>query len=222
MLASAGARHRTKIVSPKRQVEHDVAEFPRHGVAPHSVAGQELEIGIRAWFLATKVDRAIVKTPLERPSEGKTTRAQLNENVSMTNPQGVEQVASRKRVNMKCGGRGGIGSIHADVDSFAKIKGFSGDEEAGWPGQAERRRVKTGIFEVVKEIVGASLPNKNKVLVEQLQRGALSAPGVDLSIEISPCKLPEEGFQTAFEGDLEAQLDCRRSIRLQVLNDSTR
>lgn len=135
LLASVGARRRQTIVSPKRPVEPDIAELARHEVAPHSVAGQE-GLSIKAWFPATKVNRPIVKTPLERPSEGQITRALPNENASLINSQGAKQVASRKPVNMTFGSPGGIRSIQAAAGSFAKIKVSSDDGEAEWPGHA--------------------------------------------------------------------------------------
>lgn len=62
---------------------------------------------------------------------------------------------------MNFGSLGGVIRIDVEVGTCVETTGPSDDGEAGWPGQDERRRVKTGTGKYARWYVGVSHPNTN-------------------------------------------------------------
>ena len=162
LLVVVGVQRHRRIVTTECVVPGDVARLPRFGCAPGlSDENEGLNFKFRA-PVAKKVVGPRARTPHERPSEGTITRALPNKNVLLINPREFEQVASKKPANMKFSRFSRLSRIDVDVGSFAKTKEGSDGEEAEWPGQEERRRVRTVFNQFAVDV--ASIPNKNVAL----------------------------------------------------------
>lgn len=112
-------------------------------------------------------------------------------------------------------------SIAAEAGT-SRAEGGSDEGDLGWPGRDQRRRSKAGVKDCFRKLlIGVSPPNKNAALIGG---GAISAPGVDLSVEISVCKLsmldsrsPEEGdvyfiWQKEFSQDFDVGVNWRKEF----------